>query len=95
MAHFMEHMIFIGSEKYKQPSAFSDHIAANGGVSNGQTDFEWTVFDFEVSYSGLQVALDMLASQLEAPLLLQSGIENEINAIESEFSAAAADDTVR
>ena len=62
MSHFLEHMCFLSSEKYPKAGEYSDHIAANGGYSNAYTEFEWTNFYFEVSYSGLQVALDMMAS---------------------------------
>ena len=95
MAHFLEHMVFLGSEKYQNPSEYSDHIAANGGYVNAYTEFEWTNFYFEIAYSGLEVALDMMASQMEAPLILKSEIEKEISAIESEFLATTVDDNVR
>jgi insulysin len=42
LAHFTEHMLFMGSEKYEEESAFSDHCSANGGYSNAYTSFEWT-----------------------------------------------------
>lgn len=70
-------------------------MAANGGYANAYTEFEWTNFHFEVMYSGLEVALDRMASQLEAPLILKSEIEKEISAIESEFSASAVEDFAR
>ena len=95
MAHFLEHMVFLGSKKYPEANEYSDYIAANGGYTNAYTEFEWTNFYFEVSYSGLQTALDMMASQLEAPLILKSEIEKEISAIESEFSATVVDDSAR
>ena len=62
MAHFLEHMVFLGSKKYPKAGAYSEHMAAHGGYSNAYTDFEWTNFHFEVTYGGLQVALDMMAS---------------------------------
>ena len=57
--------------------------------------FEWTNIHFEVLYNGLQKALDMMASQLEAPLMLKEKIEDEINAIESEFAGTAESDDTR
>ena len=95
MAHLTEHMVFMGSEKYPDPGSYSDHVASNGGWTNAYTEFEWTNFHFEVTYSGLQLALDMMADNLGAPLLLKSEIEKEITAIESEFSAISVDDNVR
>ena len=34
MAHFMEHMIFMGSEKYPDEDSYANHISENGGDSN-------------------------------------------------------------
>ena len=42
LAHFLEYMIFMGSEKYPEESAFSDLISANGGESNAYTEYEVT-----------------------------------------------------
>ena len=42
LAHFLEHMIFMGSDKYPKENEFSDHISANGGSSNAYTEFEYT-----------------------------------------------------
>jgi insulysin len=53
LAHFLEHMIFMGSEKYPDEAAFSDFCTANGGYCNAYTMFEWTNYQFEIKYSGL------------------------------------------
>ena len=46
LAHFLEHMIFMGSEKYPREGAYSDFLAANGGYCNAYTEFEWTNYQF-------------------------------------------------
>ena len=53
LAHFLEHMIFLGSEKYPSESELATHIGSNGGITNAYTEFEWTSFQFQVSYQGL------------------------------------------
>ena len=95
MAHFTEHMVFLGSDKYPEAGGYSDYIASKGGWTNAFTEFEWTNFHFEVTYSGLQKSLDMMANQLARPLMLKSEIEKEITAIESEFAATTVLDNVR
>ena len=70
LAHFMEHMIFMGSDKYPEESSYSDHMGEHGGYCNAYTEFEWTNFQFQLTYSGLQKAVDMMASNFTAPLLL-------------------------
>ena len=53
MAHFLEHMIFMGSEKYPDEEIYSNHISENGGDANASTSFECTEYNFEISYDGL------------------------------------------
>jgi len=59
LAHFLEHMIFMGSQKYPGENDFNDHIAAHGGYCNAYTEFEYTNYQFKVSYEGLQKGLEL------------------------------------
>jgi len=36
-AHFLEHMLFMGSEKYPSENEYSKYISDNGGYSNAWT----------------------------------------------------------
>ena len=53
IAHYLEHMIFMGSEKYPDEDAFSKHLSANGGDSNAYTEDELTNYHFSIKYDGL------------------------------------------
>ena len=85
MAHFLEHMIFMGSEKYPDEDAYSGFLSENGGYCNAFTQFENTNFQFEVTYHGLQEALSRMAANFAHPLLNKDAIAREVAAIESEF----------
>ena len=85
LAHFLEHMIFLGSEKYPNENELSAHIGSNGGIANAYTEFEWTSFQFQVTYEGLSRTLDMLASAFDQAKLDMSCMNREITAIENEF----------
>ena len=95
LAHFLEHMIFMGSQKYQSESAYSDHFASNGGYCNAYTEFEITNFQFQVQYSGLETALDMLANNFASPLLLKDAMKREIKAVDNEFKGVVVDDNAR
>ena len=69
MAHLLEHMIFMGSEKYPEPDGYSNHISESGGFTNAYTQLEWTNYHFDINYSGLEDALDMMANNFYSPLL--------------------------
>lgn len=44
LAHFCEHMSFLGTKKYPEENEFSEFLSANGGSSNAFTDSEDTVY---------------------------------------------------
>jgi secreted Zn-dependent insulinase-like peptidase len=85
LAHFLEHMIFMGSTKYPDENAFANHISAHGGYSNAYTELEYTNYQFRVDYKGLFEALDMFSWLLKEPLLKEDALQREIESIESEF----------
>ena len=95
LAHFLEHMIFMGSEKFPEESTYSNYIASNGGWNNAYTAFEWTNFQYEVAYSGFKKSLDILADSMKAPLLNKDAMERELEAVESEYKMFYGDDDTR
>jgi len=46
LAHFLEHMIFMGSDKYPDESEYSKHISSHGGYENAYTENEHTNYYF-------------------------------------------------
>ena len=48
LAHFCEHMLFLGSAKYPEESAYKKFLALHGGRSNASTSMDRTVYQFEV-----------------------------------------------
>eukprot|EP00984_Skeletonema_dohrnii_P009084 scaffold3424_cov111-Skeletonema_dohrnii-CCMP3373.AAC.6 len=49
LAHFHEHMLFLGTEKYPKEEEYEDFLGRNGGASNAYTDMEDTNYYFNVS----------------------------------------------
>ena len=72
----------MGSEKYKNETGYSDHIASHGGATNADTQFELTNYTFQVQYSGLQKTLDMCANNFASPLLKQEAMESVMKTVE-------------
>jgi predicted Zn-dependent peptidase len=60
IAHFIEHMFFKGSERYRTSKDISQAIEGVGGVLNAATDKELTVCWAKVPAGHLQLALDVL-----------------------------------
>ena len=71
-AHFLEHMISMGSEKYPGTNDFAGFLAAHGGYDNAHTDSEATVYSFEVTMRPLWEAhLRDLQHALRVPFSLE------------------------
>ena len=48
LAHFVEHMCFMGSEKYPGENDFGEFIDDNGGYTNACTRSNTTVYEFNI-----------------------------------------------
>ena len=86
LAHFCEHLLFMGTEKYPNEEEYENFLAKNGGYSNAFTKGDKTVFYFDVKNDGFEGALDRFAQFFISPKFNESSVEREINAINSEFS---------
>lgn len=95
LAHFLEHMLFMGSEKYPDENEFEAFLSTHGGYSNGATECETTRFVFEIGPEHLSHALDIFAQFFIAPLLRREAMARELQAVESEFNRAMQNDYVR
>lgn len=47
-AHFLEHLLFLGSEEYPGEASFSDLISEGGGGDNAYTESDETVYSFDI-----------------------------------------------
>jgi secreted Zn-dependent insulinase-like peptidase len=92
LAHFHEHMLFLGTAKYPGEDAYEGFLSANGGHSNAYTADEDTNFYFECATSALAGALDRFAQFFIAPSLLPDMVEREVSAIDSEHRGNIPDD---
>ena len=68
LAHFLEHMLFLGTEKYPNSDDYGKFLQTNGGHSNAFTSDENTNYHFEVRHEAFEGALDRFAQFFIAPL---------------------------
>ncbi|MEZ5314935.1 MAG: insulinase family protein [Chlamydiales bacterium] len=85
MAHFVEHMLFLGTEKYPEEEGYSRYLNENGGSRNAFTMADRTVYMFSLNNKGFSEALDRFGQFFIAPLFNHSGIKRESKAIHQEF----------
>lgn len=92
LAHFLEHMLFLGTEKYPEPGEYQQFISSHGGSHNAFTSFRETNYFFDIQAEHLDGALDRFAQQFSAPLFTAELVDRERNAVHSEFSAKQKED---
>ncbi|ADJ26690.1 peptidase M16 domain protein [Dehalogenimonas lykanthroporepellens BL-DC-9] len=64
VSHFIEHMLFRGTEKHRTAHDISEAIEGVGGIMNGGTDKESTVYWAKVASSHFMPTLDTLADMM-------------------------------
>uniref|UniRef100_A0A672Q6A6 Nardilysin convertase n=1 Tax=Sinocyclocheilus grahami TaxID=75366 RepID=A0A672Q6A6_SINGR len=95
LAHFLEHMVFMGSEKYPSENGFDAFLKKHGGSDNASTDCERTIFQFDVQRKCFKEALDRWAQFFVCPLMIEDAIDREVEAVDSEYQLAKPSDSHR
>ena len=91
ISHFIEHMLFKGSEKYPNARLISEAIEGVGGIFNGSTGKELTHYSARVPGEHLPVVLDVLADMVRHSLFDPVEIEKERTVIIEELSSTRDD----
>ena len=92
LAHFLEHMLFLGTEKYPAPEAYNEFIARHGGSHNAYTALDHTNYFFSIASDQLYGGLDRFAQFFVAPLFTAQYVDREKNAVHSEYQMQLRDD---
>ncbi|KAK4058714.1 metalloprotease [Microbotryomycetes sp. JL221] len=85
LAHYCEHMLFLGTETFPDESSYKSFLTANSGSSNAYTSLEETNYYFDVHPSAFPEALKRHSAFFKCPLFAESCTEREVNAVDSEF----------
>lgn len=88
LSHYLEHMLFKGTESRPEPTAISAAIEGAGGSLNAFTSRELTSYWNRVPFDRLPLAMDVLADSVRHSLLAESEIERERTVICSEIRRA-------
>lgn len=95
LAHYLEHMLFLGTEKYPKVGEFQSYISQHGGNNNAWTGTEHTCFFFDVTPNCFEPALDRFSQFFSAPLFNPEALDKERQAVESEYKLKLNDDSRR
>ena len=92
LAHFLEHMLFLGTQKFPQSGEYQEFISSHGGSHNAYTSYENTNYYFDIEKDSLAPALDRFAQFFIAPLFNEEYVNRERNAVNSEYQSNLEND---
>ncbi|MBN1007370.1 insulinase family protein [Amphritea sp. ZJ14W] len=92
LAHFLEHMLFLGTKKYPEADSYQQYISSNGGNHNAFTAFENTNYFFDIQADKLAPALDRFSRFFIEPLFTEKYVDRERHAVNSEYQSKLRDD---
>ncbi len=86
ISHFLEHMVFKGTEQYPNAQSLSAAVDAVGAKFNAFTSKEYTGYYVKSASKHLALALDVVSDMLLTPKLLQEDIDREKGVIIEEIN---------
>ncbi len=95
MAHFLEHMVFLGTQNNPEPASFPQFISQHGGSHNAWTATEFTSYFFDINNADFNTALSHFSEFFSQPLLAEAYIEKERHAIDAEYKLKLKEDSHR
>lgn len=95
LAHYLEHMLFLGTKKYPEAGSYKKYLGENSGSSNAYTGGDITNYFFEVSHGAFEGALDRFSDFFKAPLFDKKYAAREVNAVNSEHDKNKRSDSWR
>lgn len=95
LAHFCEHMLFLGSNKFPEASGFDSFMSKHGGTDNAYTDVELTNYYFQASTEAATELMPRFADWFTEPLFNATYVNKEVHAIDSENAKNVQDPSWR
>ena len=92
LAHFLEHMLFLGTEKYPDSAEYKEFMAARGGGDNAYTSYDHTNYFFDIDKDHLEPALDRFSQFFIAPTFTPKYVSRERQVVHSEYTSKIKSD---
>ncbi|MFC0226241.1 pitrilysin [Serratia aquatilis] len=95
LAHYLEHMVLMGSKHYPEPESLAEFLKKHGGSHNASTASYRTAYYLEVENDAFDSAVDRLADAIAEPILDPENADRERNAVNAELTMARSRDGMR
>ena len=90
ISHFLEHMLFKGTEK-RSAFEIAEGLESLGGSINGSTGKELSLYNVHVLDENTETAVDILTDLIQNPKITEKDLELERNVILSEINHSMED----
>ncbi len=94
LAHYLEHMLFMGTKDYPGAGDYADFVARNGGTQNAYTDLHYTNYMMAVNNSAFDEALARFSGFFHQALLDEKYADKERSAVDAEWMMKRPNDWV-
>jgi len=92
LAHYLEHMLFLGTQKYPESGEYQQYISEHGGSNNAYTVLNHTNYFFNITPEYFEGALDRFAQFFIEPLFNEAYVKRERSVVNSEYQARKDDE---
>jgi protease-3 len=94
LAHYLEHMLFLGTKTYPDVGDYSEFVSRNGGTQNAYTQLDHTNYMVAVNNDAFDEALKRFSGFFYEATLDEHYADKERNAVHSEWSMKGPNDWV-
>lgn len=91
LAHYLEHMLFLGTKEFPEKEGFFNFVKSNGGVPNAYTSVDHTNYFFDIPTPKFEEGLHMFSRFFVSPLFTPKYAEGEKKVVDEEFQTRAED----
>ena len=88
VSHYLEHMLFKGTERRSAPTDIAEAIEGAGGMLNAYTSQEVTGYWNRVPFDKLALAMDVLADSLQHSLIDAEEVDRERTVVQQEIKSS-------
>ncbi|XP_035703046.1 A-factor-processing enzyme-like [Folsomia candida] len=83
LAHFCEHMVHHGCEKFKEEDSYFKYVMTKGYEFNAYTAATLTAYYFRVQGAHLEQGLDLLSNMMAEPTFEENMCKREVQAVDN------------
>ncbi|WP_333992015.1 pyrroloquinoline quinone biosynthesis protein PqqF [Pseudomonas sp. S3(2024)] len=95
LAHFLEHLLFLGTERFSASQALMAYVQSHGGQVNASTRERTTDFFFELPTAAFSAGLERMSDMLAQPRMNPHDQLREREVLDAEFVAWSQDPTAQ